>query len=104
MNSGEEIFPAADAGTLARNLSITSPALYQQAITAPRFIILKCKTLKYGETTTPKDYHIYFFVGFVVCFFLQTKNVVSMTNTVAFTYTTLQVTFVTHASAGKSRV
>ena len=32
VNSGEENVPAAPAGTRARNLSITSPALYQQAV------------------------------------------------------------------------
>ena len=37
VNSGEENSPAAPAGTRTRNLSITSPALYQQAIPAVPF-------------------------------------------------------------------
>ena len=36
VNSGEENSPAAPAGILTRNLSITSPALYHQAISAWR--------------------------------------------------------------------
>ena len=32
VNSGEENSPAASAGIQTRNLSITSPALYQQTI------------------------------------------------------------------------
>ena len=35
VNSGEENVSAAPAGIWTRNLSITSPALYQQAIPAP---------------------------------------------------------------------
>ena len=34
VNPGEEHSPAAPAGTRTRNLSITSPVLYQQAIPA----------------------------------------------------------------------
>ena len=40
VNSGEENSPAAPAGTRTRNLSITSPALYQQVILAPTLVMM----------------------------------------------------------------